>query len=140
MGNLVLKVVSDLMGRSALLTYNARLRFTNKPTSTCKPSSLSGQRCQSAQMRQEVRLKATGVEVVNLTYPPTAYLRRLVSRSICRCLMTIKEKGEVRKPTTNWLKAFASTSPNLYWSSIFGFIFFPSKRSINYNLTFVKEI
>lgn len=51
---------------------------------------------------------------------------------ISKFLLLVKEKGEVRNPTTNWIKAFASTSPNLFLWSIFGFIFSIIKYTYNF--------
>lgn len=87
-----LTVVNNWKRRPALLTYNARSRFINRPISTCKPSSFSGQGCQSAQMRREVRLKAMGVEVVNFTDRPNTSLLWSISHSIFHCLMTNNKK------------------------------------------------
>jgi len=60
-------------------------------------------------------------------------------KDVCHCLDAIKQKGEVRKQMTNLLKAFASTSPNLFRSSIFGFNCLPlSKKEYTLNFNLVK--
>lgn len=145
MENFILRVVSGLTGRSALLTYNTRLRFTNKPTSTCKPTSLSGQRCPVCPNEASVRLKATGVEVVNLTDQVS-----LVSRSIYHCFKTIKKDAILFKNCVLNSRAFrlsglpqwigVPTSPKFQIIiHLFRPIFFPlTNKSINHNFAFVK--